>query len=290
MQQHLQTLKGSEKFLAFLALFGYLTAEQLRKVAGYQPKSLGFVRQKLNSLVTAGFVLALPGRFVTQPRVYTLTAKGYTSASALGVQLAKRVRPSEERDKARNRYFMEHTLAVSDVLIAGWQLSHTHPGIVLSRMLTERELQWKIYVELPEKVCIEPDASLEFTITQATGDTHIRWMDFFHIEVYRNLPPADWRFKQKVMGYITCVNTGQHEAMFQTPALSIAVIAQTKPMAATLKQWAEKALQEMGRPEEGERFFFWSVDVSSATPEELFLAPVWERAFGTTKTPLLVLE
>jgi hypothetical protein len=67
MQQLIQTRKGSEKFLAFLALFGYLTAEQLRRVAGYQPKSLGFVRQKLNSLVAAGFVLALPGRFVTSP-------------------------------------------------------------------------------------------------------------------------------------------------------------------------------------------------------------------------------
>jgi hypothetical protein len=65
MQTLLQTLRGAEKYLVFLALFGYLTAEQLRKVCGYQPKSLGFVRQKLNSLVAAGFVIALPGRFVT---------------------------------------------------------------------------------------------------------------------------------------------------------------------------------------------------------------------------------
>jgi Replication-relaxation len=259
-------------------------------VAGYQPKSLGFVRQKLNSLVAAGFVLALPGRFVTEPRIYTLTAKGYTAASALGVQLAKRVRPSEERDKARNRFFIEHTLAVSDVLIAAWQLSQTHPGIVLSRMLTERELQRKIYVAIPERICIEPDASCEFTITEAAGNKQVRWMDFFHIEVYRNLPPADWRFKQKVHGYVTSVDTGQHEALFQTPALSIAVIAQTEPMAATLKQWAEEALTEMHLPEEGERFFFRSVDPAAVSPGELFLAPDWESAFSMTKTPLLVLE
>src|SRR5918992_628093 len=137
MQQLLETLAGSEKLLAFLALFGYLTAEQLRRVAGYQPKSLGFVRQKLNSLVAAGFVLALPGRFVTQPRVYALTATGYTSASALGVAMARRVRPSEERDKAQNRFFIEHALAVSDVLIAAWLLSQTQPGITLTRMFTE---------------------------------------------------------------------------------------------------------------------------------------------------------
>jgi hypothetical protein len=104
------------------------------------------------------------------------------------------------------------------------------------------------------------------------------------------LPPADWCFKQKVHGYVTSVDTGQHEALFQTPALSIAVIAQTEPMAATLKQWAEEALTEMHLPEEGERFFFRSVDPAAVSPGELFLAPEWERAFSTTKTPLLVLE
>jgi hypothetical protein len=290
MQQLIQARKGSEKFLAFLALFGYLTAEQLRKVCGYQPTSIGYIREKLNSLVAAGFVLALPGRFVNQPRVYTLTATGYTSASALGVQLAKRVRPSEERDKAHNRFFIEHTLAVSDVLIAAWQLSQNHPGIVLSRMITERELKRKIYVAIPERICIEPDASCEFTITTTVDNKPVRWQDFFHIEVYRTLPPADWRFKQKVMGYVISVDTGQHEALFQTPALSIAVIAQTEQMAATLKQWAEEALTDMHLPEEGERFFFRSVDTAAVCPEELFLAPRWERAGSTVKTPLLVLE
>src|SRR5918992_6124337 len=178
MQQLLETLAGSEKLLAFLALFGYLTAEQLRRVAGYQPKSLGFVRQKLNSLVAAGFVMALPGRFVTQARVYTLTAKGYTSASALGVQMAKRVRPAEERDKARNRFFIEHTLAVSDVLVAAWRLAQTHPSIALTTLYTERELQRKIYVQLPERICIEPDASCEFTVTETWHDAPQTWQDF----------------------------------------------------------------------------------------------------------------
>jgi hypothetical protein len=120
-------------------------------------------------------------------------------------------------------------------------------------------------------------------------------VDFFHIEVYRNLPPVEWRFKQKIKGYVTYALSGQHEELFQTPALSIAVIAQTpqlddQKMAATLKRWTEEALQEIGRPEEGEWFFFCSRDPATASPEELFLAPVWESAFGTTKTPLLVLE
>jgi hypothetical protein len=89
---------------------------------------------------------------------------------------------------------------------------------------------------------------------------------------------------------VTYALTGQHEALFQTPALSIAVIAQSDRQKATLKRWTEEALQEMERPEEGEWFFFCSRDPATATPEELFLSPVWEQAFSTTKTPLLLLE
>jgi hypothetical protein len=61
-------------------------------------------------------------------------------------------------------------------------------------------------------------------------------------------------------------------------------------MATTLKRWTEETLGEIRRPEEGERFFFCNLDTATTSPEELFLSPVWESAFGTTKTPLLILE
>jgi hypothetical protein len=203
----------------------------------------------------------------------------------------KRIRPAEERKKAHNLMFLQHTLAVSDVLISARLLSQAHPDIVLTRMYTERQLRRKIAVTLPEQnpgktnrtIFIEPDASCVFTIQGA-------WEDFFHIEVYRNLPPMEWRFKQKIQGYVTYAVTGQHEALFHTPALSIAVVAQTPDMITTLKRWTEEAMQEMQQPGQGGRFFFRSINPATATPEDMFLSPVWEQAFGTTTTPLLVLE
>jgi hypothetical protein len=90
---------------------------------------------------------------------------------------------------------------------------------------------------------------------------------------------------------VTYATTGQHAALFHTPALSIAVFAATREMAATLKRWTEQALEEMHQPEQGERFFFRSIaDLGTVTPSELYLAPVWEQPFGNTKTPLLILE
>jgi hypothetical protein len=256
---------------------------------------LRYVQRILHALVAAECAVALPGRFVTMPNVYTLTGKEYSYTSVLGMPHAKRVRSSEEREKARNLFFIQHTLAVSDVLIAARLLAHTQQGIVLTRMYTERELKRKIYVALPEPtgeetphhrtICIEPDASCEFTIQGQE-----KWQDFFHLEVYRTLPPVEWRFKQKIQGYVMYVDTGQHEALFHTSALSIAVFAQTSEMAQTLKQWTEEALQEMKRPEEGEMFFFGSMDVAKTSPEEMYLTPVWQQAFRDTKTPLLIFE
>jgi hypothetical protein len=204
---------------------------------------------------------------------------------------AKRVRPVAERDKAQNTLFVEHTIAVTDVLIAAKLLATTHPLIELSRLYTERSLKRKIRVPLSDTQTqyIEPDAAVEFLLTEPWHEIPQTWQHFRHIEVYRHMP-MESRFKQKVRGYVTSLDTGMHEALFKTAALSIAVFCATDYQTRTLKKWTEEALTETGRLAEGERFFFRSCNVATASPEELFLAPGWQQAFGTTKTPLLVLE
>jgi hypothetical protein len=270
-------------------VFDYLTAEQIARLHDAKG-SLTYVKAQLKALVAANLALSVGGRGTNLPLIYTLRGKGRYLASALSEQQRKRFRPKEAREKQANTYFMRHLLAVNDVLISARLLSDTHPEILLTRMYREPELRRSIYVDVPSKICIEPDASCQFLITEMGHEAPQTWEDFFHIEVYRTLPPVEQRFKQKIQGYVTYVDTGQHEALFQTPVLSIAVVAQTSQMAAILKYWAEEALNEIGRPEEGEWFFFRSLDVSSASPEEMFLTPVWQQAFGGTKIPLLVLE
>jgi hypothetical protein len=291
MSISVQALTGAEKILAILAEFDYLTASQITRLC-YAPTSLRFVRAKLNGLVAARFVLCLPGPSVTQPRVYTLTGTGYTYAATLGVETTKRVRPAEERNKAKNLLFLKHTLAVSDVLIAAKLLSQTHPHIRLTQLYTERSLKRKIAVSFADnrRCYIEPDASCEFLLTETWHTPPQTWQDFFHIEVYRHVP-MEVRFKQKISGYVVSVDTGIHKALFKTEALSVAIICAATQQAMLLKRWTEEALIDMGRVAEGERFFFRSItDTATINPAELFLTPVWEQAFSTAKTPLLVLE
>jgi hypothetical protein len=280
---------GIAKIIVALAVFEYLTASQLTRLC-YAPSSIAYVRKCLKVLVEQGLVLALGGRAVNLPRIYTLSTKGRRYAGELGMPVGSRFRPAEEQDKGRNVFVMKHTMSVTEVLIAARLLCQTHPNIVLIRMYTEGELKRKIYVGLPARtLCLEPDASCEFRITE-TGKPKPRiWEDFFHIEVYRT-HLAEWRFKQKVNGYVSYIETGVHEALFATPAFSLAVLTDTDLLARTLKRWTEEALVSLAQPEQGERFFFTSVDPATASPKELFLAPVWESAFSTTKTPLLMLE
>jgi hypothetical protein len=291
------TLKGAEKILAALSEFDYLTTEQ----------ATAFVRKKLRFLVAKGLVFALGGRAVNLPLIYTLTSRGRTYAEILGEPTRRRFRPSEELEKTDNFFFMKHTLAVIDVLIAARLLAQTVPGITLTRMYSERFLKRKIYVEIPEpekpgterkpptgqprtqKVCIEPDCSLEFTIEERKQETTKpqTWRDFFHVEVYRHVP-MESLWEQKVIGYVQYAATGQHQALFHTTALSIAVFCATEQIAATIKRCTEEALHEM--PQHGQRFFFRMLDTATATPTDMYLAPEWQQAFGTAKTALLVLK
>jgi hypothetical protein len=160
-------------------------------------------------------------------------------------------------------------------------------------MFQERELRRKIYVaiaqdkEKPRNICLEPDASLDFTLQQS-------WRDFFHIELYHHLP-KEQRFKQKVQGYLTYAKSSLHQELFHTSALSIAVFAaggmpsEREQLAQMLKRWTEEVLTKLNQPAEGQRFFFSSVIPGQVTPTELYLSPVWQLAFRTTPTPLLEL-
>jgi protein involved in plasmid replication-relaxation len=291
MQTLRKPLKGAEKLLFDLVELEYLTLAQVMKIGGYKETSRAFVHSTLQELVKRSLALPLPRQNVTQPIVYTPTTTGYRYAAALGMPQAKRIRPVDERDKAKNTLFVQHTLAISEVLIAAKLLARTHPAIELSSLYTERSLKRKIAVPLPDTQTqyIEPDAACEFLLTETWHTPPQTWQDFFHIEVYRHVP-MESRFKQKVKGYVVSVDSGTHEALFKTEALSIAVICETKQQALLLKRWTEDALSEMGRLAEGERFFFRSIDLSSISPSDLYLSPDWQQAFGTTKTPLLVLE
>jgi Replication-relaxation len=288
MRESVQLPKGAQNMLRSLAAFDYLTAEQATRLR-YAKGSRTYSHAGMKALVDNDLALAIGGRRTQVPLIYTLTGKGRHYASMLGAAKGRRVRPSEEMEKGHNPYFLKHTIAVTDVLIAAWLLSERVPGIRLPRLYTERELKRKIYVPMSgNSVCLEPDAGVLFRITETWHEEQQTWEEFFHIEVYRTHLRQE-RFKHKINIYAAYAASPRHQALFHTPALAIALFCTDDHLAATLKQWTEEVLQEGQQRALGERFFFTSVNPATASPEEIFLSPVWEKAFGTTKTPLLTL-
>ena len=279
---------ATHKIINDLAAFHYLTVSQLIALEESKESARSYIYRQINELVAQELVLALPLQIVSQPRLYTLTAKGRKFAAMLGNATHKRYRKGEEVERGENVSFVAHTIAVTDVLIAARLLAKRVPTIRLNRMLTEWELKRTLYVPVPREgttkrhICVEPDAAVDFTIQ----DT---WQDFYYLEVYRHHLNKT-RFQHKIAGYVTALVSGLREQLFQTPAMAVAVIATTEKLAGTLKQWAEEALGAIQRSDAGDRFFFCSFDTATTNPEDMFLSPVWEQAFSTDKTPLIVLE
>jgi Replication-relaxation len=280
--------KAHRNIISDLAEFHYLTVAQLMTLEEYKESSRSYFYKAVNELVAEELIMALPRQVVTQPRLYTLTAKGRRLATMLGTVPYKRYRLGEEQERGENALFVLHTIAVTDVLIAARLLAKTVPGIRLNRMLTERALQRTMYVPVSgegttqRRICIEPDGALDFSVNNT-------FQDFIFIEVYRHHLNEE-RFQRKIKGYVTALISGLHQQVFHTDAMTVAIIATTDKLKETLNQWAAEALLAMERQDAGERFFFCSLNTATTSPEELFLSPVWEHAFSTDKTPLIVLE
>jgi Replication-relaxation len=287
-KQEKQTPKDKLRFA--LGEYGFLTLQQLIAVLEYKQGSRIYVQVTMKALVDAGDVLSFGGRRTSLPRIYTLTGRGRRYVTRLDHPRPARFRLGETRTKVDNGYFLRHILAVNDVLIAARLLFRSMPDIILNRVYHERDLRRKIAVAIPaggktRQVFLEPDAALDVRIR----NNETVWRDFFFVEVYRH-HPMEHRFKQKVQGYALSAAAGQQEALFHTKALTIALFCETVAVKTLLKGWTEQVLTQCGQEEEGERFFFSSVAVSEASPTDIFLSPVWEQAFRTTKTPLLMLE
>jgi hypothetical protein len=73
-----------------LAAFHYLTVSQLMTVEEYKESSRSYLYKAVKELVAEDLIMALPRQVVTQPRLYTLTAKGRRLATMLGTVPYKR--------------------------------------------------------------------------------------------------------------------------------------------------------------------------------------------------------
>lgn len=317
---------ADEAILRLLAIYHFLLADQVRRLRGYRPGSLDFVRAALKRLVERAFVvrLRLPRASAgNAPWVYTVSQQGYSylaaatarfgtgddagfdagagadaglDADAL-VEKSKRFRPAETYE--RSYLFLTHTLAVNDFLIAAALLSRQTPDVVLVQMRHERDLKRAPVRVTLGHVAIGSDSDRQFGQQQHQGVAVIPdgWLDF-HIKGAAQLCVAleldrgteeEYAFKRKLRALLAYA-AGPYQTAFGTDSLTVAfaTTAGTR-RAERMRVWCEQVLRTEQQEQEADLFYVTSLPEGELDPQTVFLAPIWARPFANDRVPLVEL-
>ena len=143
------------------------TADQLTRLH-YSPNSVKVVKARLKVLTDHGFtqVDSLPVRQLRSPYFYTLGNRGIHYLHDAGFDTSDAWRAVKEVGK--HALFIEHSLELSDMLIAAALVKRSYPGYELEYFKHERSLKrqpFKTTIQ-GETLTVIPDAFLKFSTPQ----------------------------------------------------------------------------------------------------------------------------
>ncbi|MGI8961522.1 MAG: replication-relaxation family protein [Bryobacteraceae bacterium] len=224
------------------------------------------------------------------PIAYALGSAGRTVLMKLGNDVPKRLRiyatkgettDGKDEDIPMHR---PHTLAVNDFLIAAELVSNPH--ISFFRFVHEKTLfSQRLPVVLPsgKATSIAPDAFIEFRISDSRG-RHRACL--IHEEDLGTEHRPAWT--NKILAHLECMK-GMYQDRFDVKRFAFTVhTTKGEDRLEELCQWTEKVLldQNVGKAIRNS-FYFSSFSAETASPNQLFIAPVWYRAFRERPLPIL---
>ncbi|MBB4984780.1 replication-relaxation family protein [Streptomyces nymphaeiformis] len=276
------------EILCSINRFQYMTAAQVgRLLYPDQHDDNRYVQRRLRRLAEAGYVLRLrelpTPRVGSAPHVFTLADKGRRFVSGRGKALASAYyRPSEERAKAEDNPFMEHTLAAIDVLVAAERLCREF-NVSMPRLVTERQLKRSPVRVQPAgrpdapRTTVIPDAWFELCV----GGESV----YIALELDRGTEQQKhWRRK---VAALTAWAEGPYRQVFEADNLTVAVAVPAKARREQLSDWTIRELEAIGRTELADIFLFTSVSPVTTDPFELFFGPCWYPAGADRPVSLL---
>ncbi|WP_330286326.1 replication-relaxation family protein [Streptomyces sp. NBC_00576] len=278
-----------EEILRAINRLQYMTAAQVgRLLYPDQHDDNRYVQRRLRSLVEAGYLLRLrelpAPRIGSAPHVFTLADRGRRFVAGRGDVLASSYyRPSEERAKARDNPFMEHTLAAVDVLVAAESLCRRFQ-VSMPRLLNERQLKRSGVRVQPAgrpdapRVAVIPDAWFEL---QVSDDPSVA----ITLELDRDTEgQKHWRRK---IAALTAWAEGPYRRAFEVDNLTVAVAAPSTPRREQLSAWTHEELEDIGKAELADIFLFTEASPVETDPFELFFSPCWYPAGAVRPVSLL---
>jgi hypothetical protein len=269
-----------EEILRAVNRFQYMTAAQVGRLLYPQSHDDNrYVQRRLRRLVEAGYVLRLrelpTPRVGSAPHVFTLADKGRRFVSGRGDPLASSYfRPSEERAKAEDNPFMEHTLAAVDVLVAAARLCREF-AVSMPRLLNERQLKRSsIRVQpagRPEapRMAVIPDAWFQLA---AVGCAPVS----IALELDRGTEgQKHWRRK---VASLTAWAEGPYREAFEADNLTVAVATPSAARREQLSAWTIDELGDIDKAELADIFLFTDASPVTTDPTQLFFDLCWYPA------------
>ncbi len=273
------------EILALLGQVHYLTTGQLSRLLYAGGDGDRYSQRRLKRLVDAGYALrlrALPSpRVGSAPHVFTLTNRGRRALMALGIEVTgPYARPSEEHAAAANVWFMEHTLAAIDVLVAALALCR-QTTIRCPRLFTERQLKRRpVRVSLPDgrQTSVIPDGWLELQLEPEPPVA-------IALELDRGSEGQPrWRDKVQALGAWA---SGPYQEAFASDNLTIAIVTQSEARREQLADWTARELEASHQTQLAPLFLFTSESPVRRPPWEFFCTSVWQPLDGGRPVSLL---
>lgn len=277
-----------EEILRAVNRFQYMTAGQVgRLLYPNQHDGNRYVQRRLRRLAEAEYLLRLrelpTPRIGSAPLVFTLADRGRRFVSGRGDVLASSYyRPSEERAKARDNPFMEHTLAAVDVLVAAELLCQRF-RVSMPRLITERQLKRMNIRVQPHgqdgrSVAVIPDAWFELEAAEEPAVA-------IALELDRGTEyQRSWRRK---VASLTAWADGPYRSSFEADNLTVAVATSNQARRDQLRTWTRMELEAISGLHLAEIFLFTDASPVATEPVQFFFSPLWYPAGQSTPVALL---
>ncbi|MEU5425711.1 replication-relaxation family protein [Streptomyces olivoreticuli] len=281
--------EADEAILHVINKFHYMTADQVgRLLYPCAHDENRYVQRRLRRLSEANYLLRLrelpTPRIGSAPHVFTLADRGRRLLADRGWVLESTYyRPSEERAKARDHPFMEHTLAAIDVLVCAEMLCQDW-DVLMPRLFNERQLKRSAVRVQPAG---RPDARPMAVIPDAWFELHVPLQDAVAVALELDRGTEQQQHWRRKVASIAAWARGPYRDAFQAENLTVAVVTPGPARRDQLQRWTTQELQALGMEYYNDIFLFTDASPIERAPFEFFFCPLWYPAGGGTPVSLL---
>ncbi|KPI16184.1 Plasmid replication-relaxation [Actinobacteria bacterium OV450] len=276
----LQIGQADEAILRAVNRLNYMTAAQVGRLL--YPSACDanrYVQRRLRRLAEANYLLRLrelpTPRIGSAPHVFALADQGRRYLASRGVILTSPYyRPSEERQKAVDNPFMEHTLAAVDILVSAEALCRDYvvsiPGLLTERQLKRMNIRVQPAGQSPPRLtAVIPDAW--FVLTVGTNDPVC-----IALELDRGTEGQQhWRRK---LAALVAWAEGPYREAFRAENLTVATVVPSTARRIQLIEWTSDELETIGKTEFTDIFLFTEASPTATDPFDYFFSPLWHAA------------